>query len=328
MKRICMLAVITLLISGFTGCTQTDKKPKDEHKEQLTEKQTDTNVLVAYFSNTGTTEVIAEMIADETQGTLYEIQPENSYTEEDLNYQDTDSRSSREQADSSIRPKILKSIDHMEAFDVIFLGYPIWMGDAPKIIYTFLESYDFSQKQIIPFCTSGSSDITSSAEVLKALVPNAKWLSGRRFSKESSPQDVQKWISALTSTHSEDKTKAKAKLYLKIDNHVLEADLIDHASTQALLALLKEHDLTISMRDFNGFEKVGEIGTTLPRTDESLTTKAGDLILYEGNQFVIYYDVNTWKLTKLGEIKNCSENELKSILGKGEVNVTLSLSKN
>lgn len=328
MKRIFIFIITALLISSFTGCAQIDEHVEDEHKDTSSKKQTDAAVLVAYFSNTGTTQGIAEAIADETNGTLYEIQPENPYTEADLNYQEADSRAGREQADASARPGILKAVDHMKEFDVIFLGYPIWWGDAPKIIQTFLESYDFSKKQIIPFCTSGSSDIGSSAEALKTLAPNAKWLGGRRFSKKSSTQEVQKWISSLGLTSSKDnKEIAEETLYLKIGDHILETDLIDHASTRALLKLLSEHDLTISMQDYGSFEKVGEIGTSLPQTDESITTKAGDLILYEGNKFVIYYDVNSWSFTKLGEVKNCSQNELKSILGEGDVMVTLSRSK-
>lgn len=327
MKRIFFLVVTALLISSFTGCAQSDEQFEDEHKETSSEKQTDIAVLVAYFSNTGTTKGIAEAIAEETSGTLYEIQAIDPYTEADLNYQDADSRASREQADASARPGILKAVDRMKDFDVIFLGYPIWWGDAPKIIQTFLESYDFSKKQIIPFCTSGSSDIGSSAEALKTLAPNAKWLSGKRFSKESSSRNVQKWITSLGLTNPKDKEIAEEKLYLKIGDHVLETDLIDRASTRALLKLLSEHDLTISMQDYGGFEKVGEIGASLPQTDESITTKAGDLILYEGNKFVIYYDVNSWNFTKLGEVKNCSQNELKSILGEGDVMVTLSRSK-
>ena len=326
MKRIFIFVVTALLISSFTGCAQIDEHVEDEHKKTSSVKQK--AVLVAYFSDTGTTKGIAEAITEETNGTLYEIQPENPYTEADLNYQDADSRASREQADASARPGILKAVDRMKEFDVIFLGYPIWWGDAPKIIQTFLESYDFSKKQIIPFCTSGSSDIGSSAEALKTLAPNAKWLSGKRFSKNTDPQEVQKWISSLRLTNSKDiKEIAEETLYLKIGDHVLETDLIDHASTRALLDLLSDHDLTITMQDYGSFEKVGEIGTTLPSSDEFITTKAGDLILYEGNKFVIYYDVNSWNFTKLGEVKNSSPSELKAILGEGDVTVTLSHTK-
>lgn len=327
MKRIFIFVVTALLISSFTGCAQIDEHVEDEHKKTSSVKQTDAAVLVAYFSNTGTTKGIAEAIAEETNGTLYEIQLENPYTDADLNYQDADGRAGREQADASARPGILKAVDRMKEFDVIFLGYPIWWGDAPKIIQTFLESYDFSGKRIIPFCTSGSSDIGSSAEVLQKLAPNAKWLSGRRFSKDTDPQDVQKWISTFAFINPQEKAETKEKLFLKIGDHVLETDLIDHASTQALLDLLSDHDLTITMQDYGSFEKVGEIGTTLPSSDEFITTKAGDLILYEGNKFVIYYDVNSWNFTKLGEVKNSSPSELKAILGEGDVTVTLSRTK-
>ena len=106
---------------------------------------------------------------------------------------------------------------------------------------------------------------------------------------------------------------------------VLTATLIDNTSTQALLELLSEGPLTIEMEDYGNMEKVGDIGASLPRNDEQITTKAGDLILYEGSSFVIYYAPNCWNLTRLGHIDNVNGNELKELLGDGTVTVTLSL---
>lgn len=327
MKRILILVVTVLLISSFTGCAKNDMDSKNEHAEVPAAKQTDSKVLVAYFSNTGTTKGVAEMIAEETQGTLYEIRPKNAYTTEDLDYQNSDSRASREQADATARPGIQGDVKNMAEYDVIFLGYPIWWGDAPKIIQTFLESYDFSHKRLIPFCTSGSSDIGTSADVLKSLTQQASWLTGRRFSKETSRHDIQPWISAFDLSKPVQDEPTVDKMYLKISDHVLETDLVDHSSTQALLDLLHEQDITIAMHDYSHFEKVGEIGASLPRNDEQIAVKAGDLILYEGTQFSIYYDENTWNFTKLGTLTSISQSELKALLGEGDVSVTLSLTR-
>ncbi len=115
------------------------------------------------------------------------------------------------------------------------------------------------------------------------------------------------------------------KLYIKIGNSVLEADLADNSSARALLELLEKSDLTISMSDYGNFEKVGELETSLVTNDERITTTAGDLILYQGNQFVIYYDTNTWTFTRLGKIKNVSQAQLQSILGDGDITVTLTI---
>lgn len=128
------------------------------------------------------------------------------------------------------------------------------------------------------------------------------------------------------------KTEVKVKvgnniINIKIGKQIFTATLIDNSSTRALKELLEEKPLTIQMSDYGDMEKVGSIGTSLPRNDKQITTKAKDLILYQGNQFVIYYDTNSWELTRLGTINDVSTKELKKALGKGDVTVTLSLGK-
>ena len=114
------------------------------------------------------------------------------------------------------------------------------------------------------------------------------------------------------------------EMYIKIGPTVLTAVLEDNSSVEALIDLLP---MSLTMRDYGGFEKVGEIGATLPQNNEGITTSFGDLILYQGNQFSIYYDTNTWSLTWLGKIVGVTQAELKNILGEGEVKVTISLTK-
>ena len=119
------------------------------------------------------------------------------YTSEDLNYSNSDCRANQEQNDPTTRPAISGSVENMEDYEVIFLGYPIWWGDAPKIISTFLETYDFDGKTIVPFCTSGSSSIGSSADDLDALTQGAAWLEGQRFSGSASQGTVSQWVDSL-----------------------------------------------------------------------------------------------------------------------------------
>jgi len=114
-------------------------------------------------------------------------------------------------------------------------------------------------------------------------------------------------------------------MYLHIEDRILTATLVDNSSTRALRELLAANPVTINMSDYGNFEKVGNLGTTLPQNNQQITTQSGDLILYQGNQFVIYYDRNSWSLTKLGRINNVSQQELRNILGTGNVTVTLSL---
>ena len=153
--------------------------------------------LVAYFSCTGNTGKIAESIAAELDADVWQITPETPYTSADLNYSDSSTRATREQNDASARPAISGAVGNMADYDVIFLGYPIWWGQAPKIMYTFVESYDLSGKTIVPFCTSGSSGIGSSAANLRASAPDAVWLPGNRFSGSASRSAVADWLNSL-----------------------------------------------------------------------------------------------------------------------------------
>ena len=155
------------------------------------------STLVAYFSATGNTEGVAQHLQAILDADLYEIVPAEPYSDDDLNYNVSDCRANQEQNDPDARPAIDGSVENMDGYDVIFLGYPIWWGEAPRIISTFLESYDFSGKTIVPFCTSGSSGIGSSAEHLAALAGSATWLEGARFNPGASQEEVAAWVDGL-----------------------------------------------------------------------------------------------------------------------------------
>ena len=155
------------------------------------------NTLIAYFSATNNTENIANHLESILDADLYEIVPETPYTSDDLNYSDSSSRTSQEMGDPDARPAVSGTVENMEQYEVIFLGYPIWWGEAPRIINTFLESYDLDGKTIVPFCTSGSSPIGSSAANLQDLTGTAQWLEGQRFSGGASAADVQSWVDSL-----------------------------------------------------------------------------------------------------------------------------------
>ncbi|MCI8505027.1 MAG: flavodoxin [Lachnospiraceae bacterium] len=161
------------------------------------ESDMETKTLVAYFSATGTTKLLAEYVAEILNADLYEIVPEIPYTEEDLAYY-TNGRADQEQNDSSARPAISGGVENMERYDTIILGYPIWHGQAPRIISTFLESYDFSGKTIVPFCTSHSSGIGSSADNLHDLCSDsAEWKEGERFEAATSKEEIEKWLKSM-----------------------------------------------------------------------------------------------------------------------------------
>ena len=157
-------------------------------------------ILIAYFSATNHTEGIANHLDAILDADLYEITPEQPYTSADLNYGDSSTRATVEQNDPNARPAISGGVENMEQYAVIFLGYPIWWGQAPKIISSFLEGYDLAGKTIVPFCTSGSSGIGSSAANLHTLASSAAWLDGQRFSGGASRSAVESWVNGLELT--------------------------------------------------------------------------------------------------------------------------------
>ena len=171
--------------------------PESQPEETDIPDAQESKVLIAYFSATGTTKGVAEHIANGLNADIYEIVPEDPYTDADLDYNNNNSRATIEMSDPDVRPVISGSVENMEQYDIVFIGYPIWRGEAPRIISTFVESYDFSGKTIVPFCTSGGSGMGSSAANLEELTNGAQWISGQRLSG-SDPQDtVMEWVNGL-----------------------------------------------------------------------------------------------------------------------------------
>lgn len=282
-------------------------------------------ILVAYFSATGSTRGVAEHIADIVGADLFEIAPEKPYTGADLDYRDASSRASREQDDPAARPAIHGEVEDMGQYGVVFLGYPIWHGQAPKIISTFLEGCDLSGKTVIPFCTSGGSGIDGSEGALNALAPQARWRNGERFGAGASREAVKDWVDSLELGTTGPMEGEDGMLNIAVNKTVLTAALADNSSARALAELLADGPLSVEMRDYNRMERVGPLGADLPANDEWIDAQAGDLILYQGNQLVIYYGANSWSLTRLGRIEGVGAGELRDILGGGDVRVTLSM---
>ena len=151
-------------------------------------------VLVVYFSATGTTKGVAEQIASVTGADTYEILAAQTYTADDLNWNDQNSRTTLEQNDKSVRPAIGSETISLDGYSTIYIGYPIWWGEEPRIMDTFVESYDFSGKTMIPFCTSGGSGIGASGANLAANAGSGNWLEGARLSSSS---DIAGWIEGM-----------------------------------------------------------------------------------------------------------------------------------
>lgn len=177
--------------------------PKDKRDSDM-EPPSDQNTvkgkksLVVYFSCTNTTKKIAEYVQQSAGADIYRIEAAVPYTAEDLNYGNADSRTLQEQNNPSARPAIAGNLPSLDGYEIVYLGYPLWFGQAPKIMYTLIESYNLSGKIVIPFCTSHSSGIGTSATNLQTVTRgNAAWIAGQRFSGSSSKADIEKWINNL-----------------------------------------------------------------------------------------------------------------------------------
>lgn len=191
MKKILSLILTIALLICMGGCGSTPEVGGPEEPVEC-------SILVAYFSVTGNTAKLASYAAEYYDADVFVIEAQKPYSDEDIDYMNPDSRTSIEQSDESARPEIAGQIEDMDKYDTVILAYPIWHGQAPRIIDTFLESYDFSGKTIIPFCTSASSDIGASDDNLHALVSaKVNWAEGRRFAADTDKETLIEWLDEI-----------------------------------------------------------------------------------------------------------------------------------
>lgn len=192
MKKLAFVTMVASLVMSATACgrAQKSEQPADQQKANKT-------VLVAYFSATGTTARVAKNLAKAANADLFEIKPEKTYTSADLDWNNKQSRSTVEMNNKKARPEIANKVADMNKYNVIYVGFPIWWYTAPRIINTFLESYDLKGKTIIPFATSGGSDVGDIYKELKtASAPDAKWEKGKLLNGDPSVEELKEWVSS------------------------------------------------------------------------------------------------------------------------------------
>ena len=191
---------ITAFLAGLllcTGCSveKTESESSSSQAQEISSvKEAQKASAVVYFSATGNTEKIAEKMAGILNADLYEIVPSETYTDEDLNYNDNSCRANQEMNDENARPEIQNDLSDVENYDTVYLGYPIWWGTAPRIIDTFLETYDLTDKNVYVFCTSGSSGIENS---MKDLSKKVNIIDGRRFKTDTTDNAIEEWLKSL-----------------------------------------------------------------------------------------------------------------------------------
>ena len=210
MRKILSVLLALCLIVGLTACSggsSEEAADADNTAETAAEEQTEapeseesgsgSETLVVYFSATGNTKEVAEKIASVTGADIYEIKAFEEYTEDDLSYNSSTSRTTNEQNDPTCRPAIGSETIDISSYKTVYLGYPIWWGDAPRIMDTFVEAYDFEGKTVIPFCTSDNSGIGNSGKDLETLAGSGTWLEGQRFAAGVSEDEVRAWVEGL-----------------------------------------------------------------------------------------------------------------------------------
>lgn len=213
-RRALSLLALLLALLAVAGCTPKNNAPAPataasgqtaapgtkagtEAATNATRPTGTVRTAVVCFSRTDHTWQVAQHVAQITGADVYRIEAKVPYTDADIDYTNASSRTSLEQNDPNARPEMAGEVPDLSGYDVIYLGYPIWWGQAPKILYTFLDACDLSGKTVVPFCTSASSGVGTSASNLAAAEPGATWLAGKRFPASASRGDVAEWIASL-----------------------------------------------------------------------------------------------------------------------------------
>lgn len=205
LKKWSCLLLALLMLSALAACGKKQQPDSDASQNEVQDTDTpqdstpteeQTKVLVVYFSATGSTKAVAGYIAETLGADTFELTPQEPYLAADLDYNNSESRVCREHADPALQDVALTStaVESWERYDTVFVGYPIWWYQAPRIIQTFLESADFSGKTVIPFATSGGSGMGKTVELLRSsCAPDTRWNEGKRLSSHASAQEVSAW---------------------------------------------------------------------------------------------------------------------------------------
>ena len=216
LKKLMMMILCGVMVGMLAGCSSsggsstTEENTAESTTESITAADSSSEdaqntegsggkTLVVYYSATGNTERVAKVIADATDADIFELQPTDPYTDDDLDWTNDNSRVSQEYANEDQRDVELESttVDNWDSYDTVFIGYPIWWGIAAWPVNGFVENNDFTGKTVIPFCTAASSGIGESGDLLEEMAGTGNWQEGERFGSGSSDADIQEWVDGL-----------------------------------------------------------------------------------------------------------------------------------
>ena len=271
-------------------------------------------VLVACFSFTGNTWTVAQTLSELSGAELYRITPSVAYGDDNNNYYDSSTRAYQEQyGPATARPEIQATLGG-NGYDTLLLGFPIWYGKAPRVVFTFLDTYDFSGKTVVPFITSGSTGISSAASELRSAYPGINWKTGERLNGRSSAA-LEEWLGSLGINK-----QTTSDMTVTVNGKSFGATLADNSTARAFAELLP---MTLDMEELNGNEKYCYLSGSLPSAPANPgRIEEGDIMLYGNSCVVIFYEsFNTsYSYTRIGKITDPSG--LKAALGSGNPSVS------
>ena len=301
----------------YKGKEYTVKNGVKVGRGRAIQEKSGSKTLVVYFSVTGNTKPLAENVAKLLDADLYELVPEDPYTDADIAYY-TNSRADKENEDPDARPAIAGTLPDVSGYDTVVLAHPIWYGQAPKILYTFLDQVDLSGKTVTTFCTSASSPLGTSAANLQKLEPDAVWLASRRFPAGAGEENLKAWLTEIGLYGKKD-----TQMTMTIDGKEVQVAWEKNDAVQALMDTVAKNPITVKATRYGGFEQVGSLGTSITRADAQTTTAPGDIVLYQGNQIVVFFGSNSWSYTRLGKLTGYQKDEIKNMLDKNAVTIEL-----
>ena len=330
----------------------TDYTPVKAEPEEIIRGEND-HILVAYFSRSGNTDIgadavssasltvnddgtatgnahrMAQWIAQETGGDLFLIQTEYTYP---VNYAQAVEVGEGQDIDG-YHPKLASHVENMEQYDTVYLVYPIWHYTLSVPACAFLDEYDLSGKTICAFAANAGSRFADSLERISEAEPGAVVIEGVSVSEreiDAAEETVKNRVREIENELPDEdpagqESDQEQDMRLMIGDTAVTVDWEDNESVMELKELVSEGPVVIDMSMYGGFEQVGAIGATLSSDDVQTITSPGDIVLYADSQIVIFYGSNSWAYTRLGKITGCTDEELASLLGGGNVTITLSM---
>ena len=332
MKRI--IHCFLLLAAMFFVCCSSEDETKAETPVPAPTPASENSTgktLVVYYSYTGNCRTIVNTLTSQLTADVVEIQPADKTQRYEANGYAIGTQLlnaiKANPGSASSYPAIDPVSTSLDDYDNIIIVTPLWWSQMAAIMQTYLfQNADaMSGKHVAMIVSSSSSGISGVVADAKRLLPDVEWMGDALHIRDSNRSRASSLIADWLSTLDLQTASAQV-MNITIGGKTVSATLADNSSAQALYEALQQGPITYEAHDYGDFEKVGDLGQSFPRNDESITTRPGDIILYQGSSLCIYYDTNSWNFTRIGRIEGMTQDEIKDFVRAGEGNVSITLS--